>query len=51
VHEPKQPKDVFKVHLEENYKGGDIKNTALYSIYVNNFVNAGLTKDTLVLDE
>ena len=51
VHEPKQPKDVFKVHLEENYKGGDIKNTTLYSIYVNNFVNAGLTKDTLILDD
>ena len=22
VHDPKQPKEVFKVHLEENYKGG-----------------------------
>ena len=51
VHEPKQPKEVFKVHLEENYKGGEIKNTSIYSIYVNAFVNAGLTKDTLMISE
>lgn len=49
VHEPKQPRDVFKVHLEENYKGGEIKPTSLYNIYVNAFVNAGLTKDTLMI--
>ena len=51
VHEPKQPRDVFKVHLEENYKGGDLKPTSLFSIYVNAFVNAGLTKDTLMIAE
>lgn len=25
VEDPKPPKDVFKVHLEENYKGGELK--------------------------
>lgn len=25
VEDPKSPKDVFKVHLEENYKGGELK--------------------------
>lgn len=51
MQEPKQPKDVFKVHLEENYKGGDAKQNALYNIYVNAFVNAGLTRDTLMIDD
>lgn len=46
VHEPKHPRDVYKVHLEENYKGGgDSKADTLHGIYVNSFVNAGLTKD------
>ncbi|CAM6000712.1 unnamed protein product [Sphagnum balticum] len=53
VHEPKHPRDVFKVHLEENYKGGGGQDKAvtLYNIYVNAFVNAGLTKDTLMIDD
>jgi 26S proteasome regulatory subunit N1 len=51
VQDPKHPRDVFKVHLEENYKGGDNKQITLYNIYVNGFVNAGLTKDTLMLDD
>jgi 26S proteasome regulatory subunit N1 len=52
VHEPKHPKDVFKVHLEENYRGGyNPKEATLYNIYVNAFVNAGLTKDTIMIDD
>jgi 26S proteasome regulatory subunit N1 len=52
VHEPKDPKDVFKMHLEENYRGGsDPKAVTLYNIYVNAFVNAGLTRDTLMIDD
>jgi 26S proteasome regulatory subunit N1 len=52
VQDPKHPREVFKVHLEENYKGGgDSKAVTLYNIYVNGFVNAGLTKDTLMIDE
>ena len=52
VHEPKHPKEVFKVHLEENYKGvGDPNAVTLQNIYVNAFVNAGLHKDTLMIDD
>ena len=52
VHEPKHPRDVFKVHLEDNYKGGgDSKAVTLQNIYVNGFVNAGLTKDTLMIED
>lgn len=52
VHEPKHPKDVFKVHLEENFRGGgDQKAITLQNIYVNAFVNAGLHRDTLMLDD
>jgi hypothetical protein len=40
------------MHLEDNYKGGgDSKAISLQNLYVNAFVNAGLTKDTLVLDD
>lgn len=39
------------MHLEENYKGGELKSTSIYNIYVNAFVNAGLTKDTLMIDD
>lgn len=53
VDEPKHPRDVFKVHLEENYKGGgtDPKAITLQNIYVNAFVNAGLTRDTLMIED
>ncbi len=53
VQDPKHPRDVFKVHLEDNYKGGgvDPKAVTLHNIYVNAFVNAGLTKDTIMIDE
>lgn len=53
VHEPKHPRDVFKVHLEDNYRGGgqDPKAITLHHIYVNAFVNAGLTRDTIMLDD
>lgn len=40
------------MHLEENYRGNiDQKAVTLYNIYVNAFVNAGLTKDTLMIDD
>jgi hypothetical protein len=41
------------MHLEDNYKGGagDSKTITLYNIYVNAFVNAGLTKDKLILED
>jgi hypothetical protein len=43
---------VFKVHLEENYRGGSDPNAiTLQNIYVNAFVNAGLHRDTLMLDD
>ncbi len=44
---------MFKIHLEDNYKGGgsDPKAVTLYNIYVNAFVNAGLTRDTIMIDE
>lgn len=44
---------MFKVHLEDNYKGGgvDPKAVTLHNIYVNAFVNAGLTKDTIMIDD
>lgn len=52
VQEPKHPRDIYKMHLEENYKGGaDSKAVTLHNIYVNAFVNAGLTKDTLMIDD
>ena len=53
VSEPKHPREVFKVHLEENYKGGggDPNAVTLHGIYVNAFVNAGLTRDTLMLED
>lgn len=51
VQDPKHPRDVFKVHLEENYKGGESKQNTLFNIYVNGFVNAGLTKDAYMLDD
>lgn len=52
VHEPKNPRDVFKMHLEDNYKGGaNDKTVTLHNIYVNAFVNAGLTRDTLMIDD
>lgn len=52
VSEPKHPKDVFKIHLEDNYKGGgDSSAVTLHNIYVNAFVNAGLTKDIYMIDD
>lgn len=51
VQDPKHPRDVFKVHLEENNKGGDSKAITLYNIYVNAFVNAGLTRDVYMIDD
>lgn len=40
------------MHLEDNYKGGgDNKGITLQNIYVNAFVNAGLRKDTLMIDD
>lgn len=41
------------MHLEDNYKGGavDPKAVTLQNIYVNAFVNAGLTKDTIMIDD
>lgn len=41
------------MHLEDNYKGGaaDSKTITLYNIYVNAFVNAGLTKDKMMLED
>jgi hypothetical protein len=53
VNEPKNPRDVFKVHLEDNYKGGssDPKSITLYNIYVNAFVNAGLNRDTMMIED
>ena len=51
MQDPKKPRDVFKVHLEDNYKGGGDKDTVtLQNIYVNGFVNAGLTKDTIMIE-
>ena len=49
--DPKEPKDVFKVHLEENYRGGEVKQHTLYNIYTNAFVNAGLARDALLIDD
>lgn len=51
MQEPKHPRDVFKMHLEENFKGGESKAHTLFNIYVNGFVNAGLTKDSFMLDD
>ena len=43
---------MFKVHLEDNYRGGGGEDKiTLHNIYVNAFVNAGLTKDTLMIDD
>jgi len=44
---------VYKVHLEDNYKGGaqDSKSVTLQNIYVNAFVNAGLTRDTIMIND
>jgi len=40
------------MHLEENYRQtADSKAITLHNIYVNAFVNAGLTKDTLMIDD
>ena len=52
VHEPKKPEEVFKAHLEEkNKSSGDSSYSTLYNIYTNAFVNAGLKRDTLMVDD
>lgn len=53
VAEPKKPEDIFKAHLEEKGKNADISaaTSALYNTYVNAFVNAGLKKDTLIIED
>lgn len=52
VHEPKKPEEVFKAHLEEKTKTNDNSNySTLFNIYTNAFVNAGLKRDTLMIDD
>jgi 26S proteasome regulatory subunit N1 len=53
VYEPKKPEDIFKAHLEEKGKNADISaaTSALFQTYVNAFVNAGLKKDTLIIED
>lgn len=52
VHEPKKPEEVFKAHLEEKNKENVTEShTKLFNIYTNAFVNAGLKRDTLMIDD
>lgn len=50
---PKKPEDIFKAHLEEKSKNADLSTaiSTLYQTYVNAFVNAGLKKDTLIIED
>lgn len=53
VDQPKKPEDIFKAHLEEKSKSAELSTTisTLYQTYVNAFVNAGLKKDTLIIED
>ena len=43
---------MFKAHLEEKTKAVENTNyTTLFNIYTNAFVNAGLRRDTLMIDD